>query len=179
MISPVAKRYAQALFELASEQKALDAAAADWQAVSAAYRSDAALAKKIEDVRATEADKKRAIGERLGGPGKSLVRNTINLLIDRHRESVILDVALAFFELMEDARGVLRVDIESAQPLAPDAEKRVIDGLAKATGRQIVANVKVAPELIGGMRFIVDSRLMDGSVKRGLERLSQQLKAAV
>lgn len=178
MISVAARRYAQALFELAREKNLTAEATADWTKVREAFAADHGIAKKLADPKAAVAEKKALVSKGLGSK-KSLVLNTVHLLIDRHRETEILSTALAFFELVEKEAGVLRVGIESAHALSGESLERIVQGLSKATGKKVTADVKVNADLLGGLRITVDSRLIDGSVKKRLEVLSQKLKAAV
>ena len=173
-----ALRYAQSLLELATEKTALDAVAADWNRLLLAYQGDPSFARKLSDARLSAAEKKALVGGALGAE-KGLVKNTVSVLIDRRREGDILPCALAFFEMLERAQGILRVEVETAQPLAADAEKNLVAGLEKATRKKVILSTVVKPELLGGIRLVIDSRLIDGSVKRRLETLAGRLKAAV
>lgn len=178
MVSLAARRYALALYELARDKGIIAAVNDEWMKVQKTL-SDPAVMKKVADPKVGLSEKKALLSTGLGAGSKSFVKNTVSLLIDRRRETEILGVALAYFELVERGEGVLRIDLETAQELAADTRERLVGGLSKAIGKKVVLNVKVMPELIGGMRLIVDSRLIDGSVKKRLDVLSRRLKAAV
>lgn len=70
---------------------------------------------------------------------------------------------------MERRRAV----VESAVPLDPAAQQRVISGLAAKYGSDLTFEYRVNPELLGGLKVRVGNDVFDGSVKGRLDRLAQ------
>lgn len=64
------------------------------------------------------------------------------------------------------------VTVESAVALDADTQSRVVAGLAKQYGPDLVVQYKTTPELLGGLRIRVGNDVFDGSVQGRLVRLA-------
>ena len=65
--------------------------------------------------------------------------------------------------------------IESADELAPEVARGVVDNLKRRYGTDLTTQFVVNPELLGGMRIRVGSDVWDSSVRNRLQRLEAQL----
>ena len=63
--------------------------------------------------------------------------------------------------------------VESAAPLDPQANNKIVNDLQKKHGSDLTTEFKVAPDLIGGLRIKIGSDVWDGSVRHRLDRLAQ------
>ncbi|MEQ8764256.1 MAG: ATP synthase F1 subunit delta [Planctomycetota bacterium] len=178
MSSEAAQRYASALFELGREKGALEEVGSGLEKARAALAADPSLEKQLFGAKLSADDKKKLIREKLTDGAHDTVTHLLCLLVDRHRESILYETLLAFFEKLEIERGILPVEVETAQPMDDEHRQSFEKKLSDATGRQVIAHVQENPELIGGLRLIVDSRLLDGSVQRELEKMKAFLKSS-
>lgn len=65
-------------------------------------------------------------------------------------------------------RGMRKVEVESAAPLS----RELIKEIEKFLGKKLVLEEKVRPELLSGIKILVDNELLiDASAKRGLDSL--------
>ncbi len=179
MSSAVARRYAEALHQLAVEKGALDEVTHGLDQVRGLLAGDANLSSQFLRSRAAEDEKNRMVREWIGAGVHRLVSNLLHLLVERRREGITLDCILAFFQILEEEQGVIRVLLETARPMDDAARERLVSCLAEATGKQVIAELRVDESLIGGVRLIVDSRLIDGSVRRKIERLAECMMSAI
>lgn len=66
-------------------------------------------------------------------------------------------------------QGMRKVEVESAAPLSREFRKEI----EKILGKKLVLEEKVRPELLAGMKILIDGEvLIDGSGKRILDMLS-------
>ena len=65
-----------------------------------------------------------------------------------------------------------KVTVESAVELDEATRQRVVAGLAKQYGSDLVAQYQVNPALLGGLRIRVGNDVFDGSVQGRLDRLA-------
>lgn len=65
-----------------------------------------------------------------------------------------------------------KVTVESAVELDEATRQRVVAGLAKQYGSDLVAHYQVNPALLGGLRIRVGNDVFDGSVQGRLDRLA-------
>jgi F-type H+-transporting ATPase subunit delta len=65
-----------------------------------------------------------------------------------------------------------KVTVESAVELDEATRQRVVAGLAKQYGADLVAQYQINPALLGGLRIRVGNDVFDGSVQGRLDRLA-------
>ena len=104
-----------------------------------------------------------------------LTVNLLRLANDKHRFSVIADIADAFTELADEAAGRVRAEVITAEPMSPQVEAEVRAALERSTGKTIRLTTKVDSSLIGGMIAKIGGTVYDSSIRNRLERLKQDL----
>lgn len=170
-----ARRYTDALYDLARESGAVDAVVADVVALKGAIDGAPDDLRRAIDPKLGRAAKWAIMQEKFLSGRHKLVANLLGVLFERRREALIPAVFAAFAETMDHARNVLHVEVETATPLDATTEADVLRRLTETTGRPVVIEARVKPELLGGMRFFVDSKLIDGTVASRLDRLKKHL----
>ena len=87
-----------------------------------------------------------------------------------------------FLAVLDNYKRLIRLEvekrtatIESANELAPDVSRDVVDNLKRRYGADLTTKFVVNPELLGGMRIRVGSDVWDSSVRNRLQRLEAQL----
>jgi F-type H+-transporting ATPase subunit delta len=98
--------------------------------------------------------------------------------VARRRESLLPPILRAFGEAVEREEGLLRIAVQTATALDAASLKTIEQKLGQATGRPLRLVAEVRPEILGGMRFLIDSTLIDASVRSRLERLEKKMLAA-
>ncbi len=179
MSEAAAKRYAEALYELASEKNVLEPVSEGLMKVREALRENPEAAKSFFAPRVPATEKRKIAEEKLLGGVHEYVANLVRLLVDRRRECGFLSLVLRFFELRESAEGVLHATIEVARDTNDEEIAALNEKLSTMTKKKVVSEVTVVPELIGGVRITIGSTLIDGSLKKSLDTLGARLKAAV
>jgi F-type H+-transporting ATPase subunit delta len=173
-----ARRYAEALFALAREKGQTAAVAADLAALRGVLEGDKAAARALVDPKASSAQRRLAIEQKLL-PGRDRhVAGLLKVLVARRREALLPPILLAFGEVMEREDGLLKVAVQTATPLEPGALASIEQRLGQATGRPLRIVPEIKPEILGGMRFQIDSTLIDASVRSRLDRLQKKMLAA-
>jgi F-type H+-transporting ATPase subunit delta len=177
--SEAAARYAQAVFELAKESKALDAVEQDFAKFSTAWKESAELREAARSPLIDPEDKARAltaVAEKLGL--SDLGRKTIGVAAQNRRAGELLGVFSAYRTLVARERGARQVEIISARPLGAAEKAAIVEGLGAQLGAKVEAETSVDESLIGGFVVRVGSRQFDASVKAKLDALRLALKSA-
>ncbi len=175
-IDPVTSRYSQALFELAVEQRKLDEVKADVERIAAEV-DDPGVQAFLSNPRVDREQRRRAVTPLLDGLDP-LTRAFVQLALDRGRTEVLLALAPAFKRLVLARRGATEGIVESARPLAEADLTRLAEAVGARLGKEVHLENKVVPDLIGGVRVLVDNRLLDQSIRGRLEGLRKRLRAA-
>jgi F-type H+-transporting ATPase subunit delta len=74
-----------------------------------------------------------------------------------------------------DHLKIVRGEVTTAMPLAPEKLRALEQGLARATGRQVVLEARVDPSIIGGVVTRLGSTVYDGSITTQLQKMKQSL----
>jgi F-type H+-transporting ATPase subunit delta len=174
----VAGRYAQALFQLGTEQGNLPALAAEIQRMADVYSSSADLRGVIDNPLVEEKSRVAILNEiaqRLSlGP---VARNTVGLLADRKRLAILPYVARELAKLSDEKGGLVRATVTSASPLSETYFSRLKEQLEKSTGKKVQLEQKVDPTLLGGIVTRIGDKVIDGSLKSRLAALRESLLA--
>jgi len=176
-LSTIARPYAEALFAAAKSGKGdLDA----WQAALAdlgALMSNADVAEVVGDPKLDEAQVQTLLTGMLKSPLPADGVNFLKLLIENQRLAVLPEVAVQFRQLKNTAEGVADCLIESAFPLSDAQVAELVTGLSAKFGRKLKPEVRVNPELIGGVRATVGDQVLDSSVRSRLNDMQAALTA--
>ena len=174
----VARRYARALFDLATEKGRVEAWGESLAALAKALRDAPDIAESLADPVHTR-DDRRAMAERIAiALGlEPEPKNLFLLMADRNRLDRTADVLRAFGELVDARLGRMRARVASASPLSPEAVDAIASRLSEVTGAKILLERSVEPALLGGVVAQVGSLVYDGSVRTQLEDLKRSLKS--
>ena len=170
-------RYALALFELANEQKKLEAVGRDLAAVAQALaESDAfkalttsPLVGRDEAVKAVEATARAMQLDTITG-------NFLGVLAKNRRLGQLPGVIRAFNTLSARHRGELTPEIVSAHTLDDDQVEALKQKLRTRMGRDINVDLRVDPAILGGLVVKIESQMIDGSIRTKLNNLAQAMK---
>ncbi|MBO6633358.1 F0F1 ATP synthase subunit delta [Parvibaculum sp.] len=178
-VSGVAGRYATALFELADEQSALDAVAADLASINAMLNESEDLKRLVRSPVFSAAEQGRALTAVLDKAGVSaLVKNFCGLVIRNRRLFVLPEMISAYTSILAAKRGEITADVTSAHPLGDQQVESLKAALKSATGRDVMINTKVDAGLLGGLVVKVGSRMIDSSLRTKLNSLKIAMKEA-
>jgi F-type H+-transporting ATPase subunit delta len=175
-----ARRYARAIFDVArGERIDLEAIDRDLSGFAALVAGHEALQRAMTNP-AIPAGRKRAVVEQLlqVGPVAPIVSRVLLLLADRDRLALLPDLVDAYRERLMDHQQVVRAEVTTAVPLPDDRMSALRDGLARATGRRVLLDVRVDPSIVGGAVARIGSTVYDGSVTMQLEKMKERLIGA-
>jgi F-type H+-transporting ATPase subunit delta len=176
MSTPVARRYARALFDLGVESNSLDKMTAEVKSVADAVAASPELASVLTNPTVPVPARKSIMSDIAQKLGVSpLVKNAILLITDHNRAGALPRIANALSELADEKAGKLRAEVTSAAPLNDAQYTKLVASLEKLTGRKISLVKKTDPSLIGGVVTRIGDKVYDGSVKSRLEEIRLSL----
>lgn len=171
-----AKRYAEAAYLIARQDGTEDAWSQGLANLNALYGDPRAPA-VFENNRVPLADKRKLIDAALAGVDPNVL-NLALLLLRRNRTNLGPQIAEAYQELVDAARGISHATVTTAVPLT-DADRAAVETrLAQVTGGPVVIQTTVDETIIGGLIVRIGDRLIDGSTRSSLESLRQRLAGA-
>ncbi len=175
LVRAVAKRYAQALFELAQEKNALDKMEEELKAVSEIVKNERGLQRVLYHPQITVAEKHQIFKELFENRVSETTLNFLYLIVDRHREIYLSAIVDEFINLANAARNIVEAEVISAKELSADQKKELAKVLNRLAGKEVSPEYKVDASLIGGLVVRIGDKVIDGSVKYRLESLKARL----
>jgi len=170
------KRYAQAVFRMAVEQKELNVWQADLRKVASIIRDEAFLA-LLENREVPFDEKARMLSERLGEIHPMALK-LVSMLVARGRLGMIEDISDEYQQMLDNYRGVEGAqvaEVTTAIPLDDDDKLRLAQRITDMVGRPVVLRAKVDPGVVGGIIIRVGDKLIDGSIRSKLASLRREL----
>jgi F-type H+-transporting ATPase subunit delta len=169
----IARRYAQAYFDLAQQAKAVD----PWG------RELARVAEAVDDPEVSLAlANPRLRGEQRAQLTEALLEGTmpqasnlVRLLLERGRIAALPQVVAHYRRLADRASGVVRAEVITAIPVDQSTTATIERTLSERLGGAVETSVRHDPGILGGLVVRIGDRVIDGSVRTRL----QQLRAAL
>ncbi|WP_026696000.1 F0F1 ATP synthase subunit delta [Peribacillus kribbensis] len=171
----VANRYAVALFQIAKEKNLLAQFEEELRTVKAVFSQNHELTGFLSHPKINGVQKKQLIQTAFGSL-TAAVQNTLMLLVERHREGIISEVADHFINLANEERGEAEAKVYSVRPLTDDERAAINASFAKRVGKNSlnIENI-IDRSLLGGVKIRIGNRIFDGSVSGKLQRLERKL----
>lgn len=170
----VARRYARAIFELATEHgQSLDAWLADLQTIARVFE-DPGVRATLRAPKLSFETKRSLVDPSLASLGP-LQRNVVHMLIARNRIDAAGTIAREFRQIMLDHAGIAEATVTTAVPIDDAEAERIAEHLGRLIGKKVIVQRQVDPSIIGGMIARVGDRLINGSIAGRLEALRAQL----
>ncbi|GGB56127.1 ATP synthase subunit delta [Lentibacillus populi] len=174
----VAKRYADALFQLGTEKQAHEEMVEEFRVVKEIFQDNKRLYTFLKHPRVNNEKKKQFLDEVFQGMSTDVV-NTLKLLVERHRVEIIPFVIDQFRQMVYDAQGIAEATVYSVQELSDAEIKELAAVFAKRLGKkEIKLENKIDPSIIGGVKLQIGNTIYDGSLHAKLKRIERNIAGA-
>ena len=175
----VGERYAQALFDLASDGGALEAVRGDLKSLRAAWLESRDLRRlAVSPLVSAEDQQKGLVAIADAARFNPTTRKFLGLLGQNRRGRDLPAVIAAFETLYAKKTGLVAAEVVSAQPLGADQLKNIQAALRASLGKDPELSTRVDPSILGGLKVKVGSKLFDASLKTKLDQMKFALKRA-
>jgi F-type H+-transporting ATPase subunit delta len=175
----MAGRYATALFELALDEKAIDAVKADLDRFEAMLADSEDLRRLVRSPVFAAAEQRKALAAVLEKAGiTGIAANFLLLVTQKRRLFAVRDMVKAYRALVSRHKGEVRAQVTVAQPLSDEHLAALKDSLTSATKQQVDVDVNVDPAIIGGLVVKLGSRMIDSSLRTKLNSIKFAMKEA-
>lgn len=145
-------------------------------AVINVLKRDRQLRQALDPSRLSTPDQRARLAARLFESQLSEAALTLLVWCARHEVRAGITYNLRrVCELAARRRGLVIADVTSAVELTQAQQQRLIKALAKRTGHDVELHLEVDPEVIGGLRILVDERLYDNTTRSALKALRTQI----
>jgi len=173
----LAGRYALALYNLATEKKALEAVESSLANLRTALNDSEDFA-ELTHSQVVSHDQAVKTVAAIGKAMKldPITQNFLGVLAENGRLDQLGAAIEAFTVMLAEHRGEVTADVTSAFPLKADQIKKIGAQLKSRAGRDVKIETHVDPEILGGLIVRMGSQMIDSSIKTRLNTLSQAMK---
>jgi len=173
----LAGRYANAVFELAQDQKAVDAVSTDLASLRRAIETSTDLNRLVRSPVFSAQDQAKALKAILEKMGAHpLTTKFVLLLADKRRLFVVNQIITAYENLVAKSRGETEAEVTSARHLNDDEIAELKSTLKAKLGKEPRLHSRIDPTLLGGLVVKVGSRMIDSSLRTKLDGLRSAMK---
>ena len=177
--SPLANRYAAALYEVADENRALDQVVDQADALRRLINESAPLRTLLSDPVLDLAQARRAVLAVLEQQGfGDILRRFVGTVAANRRLPELHPILIGFAALVAERRGVVVAEVSSAHPLSDGQRTRLLARLTEAGYGRVNIQERVEGALLGGLVVRIGARLYDASLRSRLARLHHAMKEA-
>lgn len=178
-VKEIADRYATALFDLASEQKQLDAVADDLRQVETMLDESEDFRRLVRSPVISREEQGKAVAALLEKAGvNDLTKKFVGYVAANRRLFALRAMIKAYLTALASSRGEVTADVTSAKSLTKTRVSAIEKALKQAIGKKVAVNHSVNPDLIGGLVVKIGSQMVDSSVSTQLQKLKLAMKGA-
>jgi F-type H+-transporting ATPase subunit delta len=178
-VSGVSGRYATALFELARDERAIDAVLVDLDNFNDLLDDSADLRRLVRSPVFSADMQVKALTVVLDKAGiTGISANFLKVLTANRRLFAVADVIRAFRVLVAKFKGEANADVTVAEALSEKNLDALKAALKSVTGKDVNLHVKVDPAIIGGLVVKLGSRMVDSSLRTKLNSIKHAMKEA-
>ncbi|HEY6084165.1 MAG TPA: ATP synthase F1 subunit delta [Nitrospira sp.] len=167
----VARRYAQALFELLGPSNT-ESTRHTLASLAQSLRASTSLRHVVVSP-AFGVDEKiavlTALAERLGCPAEA--KAFLGQLVKKNRVTFLPEIAEAFSKLVDQSKGTQQVTVSSASVLLSSEQERIKTRLRDALKREVEVTFHTDPGHMAGLQIHMGSRVVDSTVRSRLSTM--------
>ncbi len=172
----LARRYAKALIDLALEKGQVSQVGEELARIVAVFDDCPELILLFTDPTVPAQRKEKILEEILGkGQIQELTRRFTALLLAKGRLLGIHEIAAAYRDLADQLEKKVRAQIRSAVPLEKEEVDRFRKVLSEISGKEVVLEVEVDENLVGGVVTRIGGEVYDGSLRNQLVQVRENL----
>lgn len=177
----IARNYADTLLALA-ERHGGQATAQEYlraiEDLAALLENEPRVREFLETPRVTGAQKQHALRASLAGRVPDLFLRFALVVLEKGRQSLFREIALAYRDRVDEMLGQVRVHVAISHTPDPALQQEVLRALEARLGKTVIADFTVDPELLGGMVVRVGDQILDGSIRSRAAGLRRRLLEA-
>ncbi len=171
----VARRYAQALFDLAGKHDLVEPINRDWQSFIKSIRENDRLFDILISKVISKDHQKVLLKSIFEHDIHPLMLDFLCLLIDKDRIAIVSDISFYYQQLIWQKNNIMPVQLITAYPLPSEQNQQLQQAVSELLNKNVLFDITVNDSLIGGAVLKIGDTTYDGSVKNQLRTIKQLL----
>lgn len=173
---PVAKRYSDALIEVAGNKNEIDDVYSDLSTIVSAIDSVKEMKDFLSHPIIPQSEKKDVIQSVFEGKIKQDTLNLLNILVEKNKISLVNTILYCFEESMDEAKNVLKVSVVSAVEVDEDLKNKLKEKLENKLQKHVKFEFAINPDIIAGLVLKINDKTIDGSMAAMLEGFKKSIR---
>ena len=173
---PLAKRYSEALTEVAKNKNELDTVWTDLQTVEESITSVKEMANFLSHPVIPVFEKKDMVKSVFEGKINNDVLNLLYILLEKNKINLLSTILYCFEESMDEAKNILKVGVVSAVEIDEDLKHKLQEKLENKLNKLVKFDFETKPEIIAGVVLKIQDKVIDGSMAAKLESFKKALR---
>jgi F-type H+-transporting ATPase subunit delta len=172
----LARRYARAIIDLAQEAGQVAEIGEELSKIAALFADSHDLVHLFTDPTVGSEMKENVLEKLLGKGGiRDLTKRFVHVLLSKNRLLGIGEIAGAYRDFSDQFSNRIRARIISAAPLKDEEVERIKKTLAGITEQEVVLELEVDENILGGVVAHLGSQVFDGSLENQLQQIKENL----
>ena len=168
--------YAEALFRVVQAEGELDRVEDELYRFGKILESNHELKQVLSDQSVDRGQREKVLDELLTDKVSPHTISLLSFIVGQGRARHLPEILKEVADLAAEARQSVVAEVRSAVPLDESQLTALAGSLSKATGKNVEVKLLIDPSIIGGIVAKVGDTVIDGSVKRRLEQVREQVK---
>jgi F-type H+-transporting ATPase subunit delta len=168
-MSDLSRGYAQALFQVAQAEGALEQVEDELFRFARILENETRLRESLTDPSLPAEQRTKMVQELLGPKAAAHTTNIVAFLVQQGRARELPKIIDSLVQLAAEERNKAVAEVRSPIPLDADQREKLKAAIARATGKQVDMKVLVDPSVVGGLLVRVGDQIFDGTVRRRLQ----------
>lgn len=169
--------YARALFQVVQAEGELDRVEDELYRFGKLLETNNELKQALSDQAIDSEQRKKVLNELLDGKVSPHTLGLLGFVVEQGRARQLPQILSELSNLAAAARDSVVAEVRSAIPLDEQQKTSLAQALSKTTGKKVELKVMVDPEVLGGIVAKVGDTVIDGTVRRRLEQLKEQVRS--
>ena len=168
--------YAEALFRIVQAEGELETVEDELYRFGKLLESNHELKQALSDRKVARAERLQILEELLADKVSPHTISLVSFVVEQGRARQLPQILDELASIAAEARESVVAEVRSAVPLDQKQQTQMAQALSKATGKKVEVKNLVDPTVVGGVVAKVGETVIDGTVRRRLEQLKEQVK---
>ena len=168
--------YAEALFRIVQAEGELDRVEDELYRFGKSLESSHELKQALSDKSIDRGQRLKVLEDLLADKVSPHTLGLLSFVVEQGRARQLPQILEEVSGLAAEARDSVIAEVRSAVALDDNQKKKMAEALSKATKKKVEVKNIVDPSVVGGVVAKVGETVIDGSVRRRLEQLKEQVR---
>ena len=178
-MTEVAAVYAQALYDLAHSEDITLPVLQELEVLKQSFRQEPNFIRLLCSPALSKAERCQILDDSFRGKIQPYLLNFMKILTEKGYMRHFSDCCVAYRDYYNQDNGILPVKAVAAVALTPDQQNRLKEKLSGITGKTIDLDVRIDPQVLGGIRLDYDGKRLDDTLSHRLDSIRNVLKNTV